>query len=125
MDQHATVGPHVDRIHRRRRPDWLRRRSDAAASEPDPHRLHLARAVNTEIWVMNADGTEQKQLTFTTNNSGAPSWSPDGSRILFTRWWLVGAAVRSGVFRMKSDGSETTCPRQHSRCLLRLAALFA
>jgi Tol biopolymer transport system component len=68
-----------------------------------------ARVLNTEIWVMNADGSDQKQLTFTSNSSGAPSWSPDGSRILFTRWWLVGSDLRSGLFRMKSDGSEVTC----------------
>jgi len=68
-----------------------------------------ARVLNSEIWSMNADGTDQRQLTSTQDNSGSPSWSADGSTILFTRWWRVGSGVRSGVFRMKSDGSETTC----------------
>ena len=68
-----------------------------------------ARNVNTEIWVMNGDGSEQRQLTFTSNNSGSPSWSSDGTRILFTRWWMVGPALKSGLFRMKSDGSEVAC----------------
>lgn len=36
---------------------------------------------NTNIWVMSADGTNPKQLTF---NSGLqPSWSPDGQKIVY------------------------------------------
>lgn len=36
-----------------------------------------------QVWVMNADGSEQRQLT--TRVGGWPSWSPDGRRIVFVR----------------------------------------
>lgn len=36
---------------------------------------------NTNIWVMNADGTNLKQ--FTTNGGLQPSWSPDGKKIVY------------------------------------------
>jgi len=54
------------------------------------------------IWVMNADGSGQTQLTFGTSvDNTDPSWSPDGTRIAFE-------SNRDGVNRiwvMNSDGS--------------------
>jgi Tol biopolymer transport system component/DNA-binding winged helix-turn-helix (wHTH) protein len=44
---------------------------------------------NHDIWVMNADGTNQKQLTFGEHSDFDPSVSPDGRRIVF-------ASERSG-----------------------------
>ena len=38
-----------------------------------------------EIYVMNADGTNVRQLTSNADFDSAPSWSPDGKRILFER----------------------------------------
>lgn len=37
----------------------------------------------SQIWVMNADGSNPRQLT--TNGGEFPSWSPDGARIVYTR----------------------------------------
>jgi TolB protein len=38
---------------------------------------------NAEIYVMNADGTGQEQLTYDGVEKRGPGWSPDGKRILF------------------------------------------
>jgi Tol biopolymer transport system component len=37
------------------------------------------------IWTMNANGNDQQVVTEVTNAEGRLSWSPDGSRIAFTR----------------------------------------
>ena len=40
------------------------------------------------IWIMNADGSNKRQLTNTlTGFDAAPTWSPDGSRIAFVRYY--------------------------------------
>ena len=36
-----------------------------------------------EIYIMNADGTEQKRLTFMPGYDGGPFFSPDGKRIIW------------------------------------------
>lgn len=55
---------------------------------------------DTQIWVVNADGTGETQLTFIGRNT-FPRWSPDGK-------WIVFVSDRSGnaeIFKMKADGS--------------------
>jgi dipeptidyl aminopeptidase/acylaminoacyl peptidase len=37
-----------------------------------------------QLFVMNADGTDAKQVTKLHSGAGGPVWSPDGARILFT-----------------------------------------
>ena len=39
-----------------------------------------------EIFVMNADGSGLRQLTYNTVDDGGPAWSPNGDRLVFHRW---------------------------------------
>ena len=57
-----------------------------------------------EIYVMNADGTNQTRLTNNTVNDYNRSWSPDGTKLPFT-------SVRDGqyeVYVMNADGTSQT-----------------
>ena len=56
-----------------------------------------------DIVVMNADGSEQKNLTNDHPAGGStPSWSPDGKRIAF----VSGRDGNSEIYIMNPDGSE-------------------
>jgi WD40 repeat protein len=63
-----------------------------------------------ELYVMNSDGTNVRQLTRNADFDSAPSWSPDGKRILFERA-LAGTftpgveAQEKDVYVMRADGS--------------------
>ncbi|UCF61202.1 MAG: PD40 domain-containing protein [Anaerolineaceae bacterium] len=59
---------------------------------------------NEEIYVMNADGSDQRRLTNDPAYDHLPNWSPDGARIVFT-------TDRRGDFEtyvMNTDGSDAT-----------------
>jgi len=60
----------------------------------------------SSIFVMNADGTNQTQLTpFDNYNSGA-DWSPDGSKIAFSRIGNLGYNIN--IYVMNADGKGLT-----------------
>jgi TolB protein len=62
--------------------------------------LTLSKDGNSEIYVMNADGTNLKRLTNEWAIDSSPSWSPDSSKIAFvsSRWG------DPHIFVMNSDG---------------------
>jgi Tol biopolymer transport system component len=69
----------------------------------------------SEIYVINADGTNLRQLTNTGGVNLNPQWSPDGKQLAFYGY-AVGAfddigsttSLRTEVFRINADGSDLT-----------------
>lgn len=59
-----------------------------------------------EIYVMNADGTNQTRLTITndTITNIHPNWSPDGSKIAFVKQTTTTDSI-TDIFTMNIDGS--------------------
>jgi tricorn protease-like protein len=55
----------------------------------------LIRPSKVELFVMNADGSGQRQVTALGGANFGPSWSPDGSKIIFSTNFV---APRSGNF---------------------------
>jgi Tol biopolymer transport system component len=53
-----------------------------------------------EIWVMNADGTDQVNITNSPGNDFWPDWSPDGDRIVFTS-----GGGSNEIYAINADGS--------------------
>ena len=59
----------------------------------------------SQVWIMNADGSDQTQLTYdATRKDQTPEWSPDGTRIAYTV--DVSTTVAGGdIWVMNADGS--------------------
>ena len=57
-----------------------------------------------EIYVMDADGGNQQNLTNDPNSDGSPSWSPDGKRIVFTSK-RDGNRENYEIYVMDADGN--------------------
>jgi Tol biopolymer transport system component len=85
-------------------------------------------ARDTEIWVMRADGSEQRRITRNAVQEDYPSWSPDGTQILFQRdpdgdqrpddgeLWLMradGTGQRQLTDNRVDDGEPTFSPDGH------------
>jgi Tol biopolymer transport system component len=69
---------------------------------PDNRIVYFSNASgNGDIWMMNADGSGAKQLTFDQNNDTMPSVSADGRHIVF----ISNRSVGWGIWKMSADGS--------------------
>ena len=62
---------------------------------------------NLEIYVMDADGSNQTRLTDNSADNYVPSWSPDGSKIVFNSIGSGSSGSRD-IYVMDSDGSNQT-----------------
>lgn len=69
-----------------------------------PDGTRIAYLKTGQLWVMNADGGQQRALTSVGTRGYLPSWSPDAQRIAFT------ASTPSGyrIFTIGADGSGLT-----------------
>jgi Tol biopolymer transport system component len=74
---------------------------DASVS-PDGRRLAI---VDAGLFVMNADGSDRRALSFT--NGLGVSWSPDGSRIAFGEW-MPGHARNLDIRVIAANGTSDT-----------------
>ncbi|HEX8297399.1 MAG TPA: M28 family peptidase [Chthoniobacteraceae bacterium] len=81
------------------RDGWTRELSpeEKARREKDP-------AWFGDIWIMDADGANQRRLTTAPGYDGGPFFSPDGQRIVWRRFDESG--MNADIFTMKTDGSE-------------------
>jgi Tol biopolymer transport system component len=57
---------------------------------------------NWDLYMINADGSGQRQLTTDPAIEGLPSWSPDGQWVAY----LSDAGGNWGIWIVRSDGSE-------------------
>lgn len=77
---------------------------------PDGRQLVFAAlpsgAAAYQLWMMNADGSNQRQLLNDPNGFDLePSFSPDGSQIVFTRF---SPAFQGAIYRIAADGTGLT-----------------
>jgi Tol biopolymer transport system component len=74
---------------------------------PDGRRIAFARwrGGNDDLYVMNADGSGQRNLTRNPALDGGPVWSPDGRRIAFARLPGGSHELPADLYVMNSDGS--------------------
>ena len=70
-----------------------------------PSRIAFARQPG-DIWVMNADGTNQQQVTSGSEEDNFPAWSPDGTKIAFVRCCFTGGTTE--LFTVEPDGTDVT-----------------
>lgn len=61
----------------------------------------------TEIWVAEADGSDQHMVASADPRSGAllPTWSPNGRRLAYQIKGAAGAADRPGIYVIRRDGT--------------------
>jgi Tol biopolymer transport system component len=81
------------------------------ASNPDisPDGEQIVFTHHNQIWVMDADGSNPLQLTLDPDRvSQTPSWSPDGTSIVFSRCSFPFGAQRCSIDVMNADGSGVT-----------------
>ena len=75
------------------------------AWSPDGMRIVFARSVDeTQLFVMNADGTGARRVTDDAAPESEPAWSPDGEWIAYVRR-QPGTEVRE-IWLVRPDGSE-------------------
>lgn len=81
---------------------------------PDGKQIAFAssRDGNLEIYIMDADGSNQRRVTNQEGIDGHPHWSPDGSRIIFNSARATpdlkakGSPLLIEIYSMKTDGSD-------------------
>jgi Tol biopolymer transport system component len=81
-------------------PDWSPDGSKIIFTATEPGCCFL-----NDIWVVNADGTDLKNLTDTSGGVGEdhPVWSPDGRQIAYVR--VTSRSGRASIWKMNAHGT--------------------
>src|SRR3954469_18727650 len=67
----------------------------------------LVRPNKMDLWIMNADGSEQRQITHLNAASFGPSWTPDGKKIIFSSNHHTDPKLGNfDLFLINPDGSQ-------------------
>jgi TolB protein len=72
---------------------------------PDGKLIAFERWTNdyeSQIWLMNADGSDKRRLTNSRQYNEEPAWSPDGTKIIFERYYN---GSRMEIWTMDIDGT--------------------
>jgi TolB protein len=67
--------------------------------------FHDCAGYTNELYVMDADGSDVRRLTETPHEEAAPSWSPDGEKIVYSR--ILNEEAVHELYVVNADGS---CP---------------
>ena len=65
----------------------------------------MVRPSRMELWVMNADGGDQRQITNLGGANFGPSWTPDGRRIVFSSNYKNPRSRNFELYLVNLDGS--------------------
>lgn len=66
----------------------------------------LVRPTQMDLWVMNADGSDQHQITFLPGASFAPSFFPGGTRIIFSSNYRDPTTEHFDLYAVNLDGTD-------------------
>ena len=66
---------------------------------------HLVRPLEMDLWVMNADGSNQHQVTRLPGASFAPFFTPDGTRIIFASNYRQPESRNFDLYLVNPDGT--------------------
>jgi Tol biopolymer transport system component len=84
---------------------WHPTDPDSIKSYRDLLKLHMIRPNRMELFVMNADGSDQKQITNLGGANFGPSWTPDGKRIIFSSNHKNPKSRNFDLYLVNRDGS--------------------
>jgi TolB protein len=65
----------------------------------------LVRPNRMELWVMNADGSNQRQITHLGGANFGPSWTPDGKRLIFSSNYTQPRSGNFDLYLIALDGT--------------------